>query len=79
MDTENFWADVEVDETERGTFVAVLVMGFGEDPDQVTRVPLAGEHALPELATSAAIDAIASMALEGEADGADAVAPSAEA
>ena len=79
MDAENFWADVEVDETERGTFVAVLVMGGGDDPDQVTRVQLAGEYELPELARSAAIDAIAAMALEGDADGTDAAAPPAEA
>jgi hypothetical protein len=79
MDAENFWADVEVDETKQGTFVAVLVMGFGEDPDQVTRVPLAGEHVLPELARSAAIDAIAAMALEEDADGSDAATPPADA
>ncbi|WP_158238816.1 hypothetical protein [Roseateles chitinivorans] len=54
-------------------------MGVGDSPDQITRVPLAGEHVLPELARSAAIDAIASMAFEGRADGADAAAPPAEA
>jgi hypothetical protein len=69
MDAENFWADVEVDETELGTFVAVLVMGLGDDPDQVTRLSLAGEHLLPEQARSAAIDAITAMAHEGDADG----------
>lgn len=69
MDAENFWADVEVEETEQGTFVAVLVMGVGEDPDQVTRVPLAGEHALPDQARNSALDAITAMALEGDADG----------
>ena len=53
-------------------------MGFGEDPDQVTRVPLAGEHALPELARSVVINAIAAMALEGDVDGDDAAAPPAE-
>ncbi|WP_377153708.1 hypothetical protein ACFJIX_18960 [Roseateles sp. UC29_93] len=79
MDAENFWADVEVEKTEQGTFVAVLVMGIAEDPDQVTRVPLAGEHALPDLARSAALDAIAAMSLEGNADCNDAAAPPADA
>ncbi|MDH0866436.1 hypothetical protein [Mitsuaria sp. GD03876] len=79
MDAENFWADVDVDETEEGKFVPVLVMGVGDDADQVTRVPLAGEYELPEQARSAAIDAIAAMALEDDSEGDCAADPPAKA
>jgi len=76
MDAENFWADV--DESEGVRVVPVLVMGVGNDADQVTRVPLAGEYDLPDLARSAAIDVVAAAALKDDSEGDRATAPAAE-
>ncbi|OWQ84762.1 hypothetical protein CDN99_23825 [Roseateles aquatilis] len=66
MDAEQFWADVQVQESEDGTFYPVLVVGIGKDPSQTVRVPLAGTYRLPDDARDAAREAIATMSLEGD-------------
>lgn len=71
MDSEQFWADVQVQESQNGTFFPVLVIGIGTDPNQVVRVPLAGEYRLPDEAREAALAAIAAMTLEADIGSSD--------
>ncbi|WP_431103001.1 hypothetical protein [Roseateles noduli] len=63
-DSENFWADVRVEQTEEGKWFAVLVVGQGEpESGEDVRIPLEGTFDHPEAAREAAMDAIAAMAL----------------
>lgn len=68
MDEENFWADVQAEEIGPCIFVPVLVMGIGDEPDQVSRVPLGGQFASAEAALCSARDSIDAMTL-GDASG----------
>lgn len=58
---ESWDADIEIEQSGTGLFVAVLVFTPPPDVGPSLRVPIEGEYWHPELAEMAALDAFAAM------------------